>query len=164
MSDLNLTITAEEQDMLEGKIASIMGEKLINSYGAVSNDIVSVLLTAQQKPQHIEEMLATQEVYGNAVRKLFAVDQAIIDIEKVKAYNNIKSIIDQFEQQMSAQADMMENTGDSEVVNADSIVTDVDDGVEKIAEASAVAKETAKKAKKVAKMATPAKKKATKND
>lgn len=151
MSDLNLSITAEEQSILEEKLATIMGGGIINSYGAVSSELVSVLLTAQQKPRNIEEMLATQEVYGNAVKKLFGVDQSIIDIEKVKAYNHIKSVVDQFEQQMAAQeaqAQMMEEAV-PEVVGGEAVATDVDAVVEKVAEATAVAEESVGKAEKV---------------
>lgn len=143
MSDLNLNITAEEQELLEMKMANILGGSLINSYGAVSTELVSVLLTAQQKPQNIEAMLASQEVYGNAVRKLLGVDPTDVDIEKVKVYKNIKAIVDQFEQQMVAQAEqqaqMEASEAPSEVVEGTATVEDVDAGVEKVAEAQNVA-------------------------
>ena len=156
MSDLNLNITAEEQELLEMKMANILGGSLINSYGAVSTELVSVLLTAQQKPQNIEAMLASQEVYGNAVRKLLGVDPTDVDIEKVKVYKNIKAIVDQFEQQMTAQAEQQSQMEASdvpaEVVEGTATVEDVDAGVEKVAEATATAEKAVAEAQNVAPM------------
>ena len=140
MSDLNLNITAEEQELLEMKLANILGGSLINSYGSVSTELVSVLLTAQQKPQNIEAMLASQEVYGNAVRKLLGVDPTDVDIEKVKVYKNMKEIVDQFEQQMAAQAEQQEQIEVDEVPEeVVETVEEIEAGVEKVAEATAIA-------------------------
>ena len=159
MSDLNLNITAEEQELLEMKLANILGGALINSYGSASTELVSVLLTAQQKPQNIEAMLASQEVYGNAVRKLLGVDPTDVDIEKVKVYKNIKEIIDQFEQQMAAQAEQQAQIEVDDVPEEDEVpeevvetVEDVDAGVEKVAEATATAEKAVAEAQNVTPM------------
>lgn len=152
MADLNLNITAEEQEELEMKVASIMGGGIINSYGSVSAELISVLLTAQQKPRNIEEMLATQEIYGNAVKKLFGIEQTNIDIEKVKVYNNIKSIVENFEQQMGAQAEQqsqMEAAKAPVVVESTVTVDDIESDVEKVTEATKTAIEAVKKSEKV---------------
>ena len=153
MSDLNLNITAEEQELLEMKLANILGGSLINSYGSVSTELVSVLLTAQQKPQNIEAMLASQEVYGNAVRKLLGVDPTDVDIEKVKVYKNMKEIVDQFEQQMAAQAEQQEQIEvdevPEEVVEDVATVEEIEAGVEKVAEATAIAEKAVAEAQNV---------------
>ena len=153
MSDLNLNITAEEQELLEMKLANILGGSLINSYGSVSTELVSVLLTAQQKPQNIEAMLASQEVYGNAVRKLLGVDPTDVDIEKVKVYKNMKEIVDQFEQQMASQpaqqAQMEVDEVPEEVVEDVATVEEIEAGVEKVAEATAIAEKAVEEAQNV---------------
>lgn len=103
MSDLNLSISEEEQVTVEEKIAKIMGREIVNSYGSISSQLLSSILTAQQKPQALEELFAVTEVYGNIVKKLFGVDNDMINVEKVKAYKNLQEIIVKVEEQIAAQ-------------------------------------------------------------
>ena len=163
MSDLNLNITAEEQNELEQKLVGIVGGSIINTDGSVSSQLISELLTAQQKPANLEELLASQEVYGNVVQKLFGVDQTILAAEKVKLYHGLKSMIENFEQQMAAQAAEKNES----VVAEDGIpeeipdASDINAAIEKVEEAKAVAKESVAKAAKVTQISkknAPAKK------
>lgn len=122
MSHLNLTITEEEQKSLENELVGMMGREIVNSYGSVTSQLLSATLVAQQKPQGIEELLAVQEVYGNAMKLLFGIDEESVNIEKVKAYHNIESIIKQIKEE-SAPAET-EEVAESTPVSSD-VVEDV---------------------------------------
>lgn len=171
MSDLNVGITAEDQEAIEQKLVYIMGEKIINSYGSISNELISKLLTADKKPEGIEKLLAAQEIYGNAVKKLFNINQDVIDAEKVILYKDTKLIIDGIEQQLIAQIPDSNVTHDESAdttttvskVN-DSATENINDAIEKVEKAVESAKESINKTEKntrTTKKKSPAKKAST---
>lgn len=97
MSDLDMTITAEEQNAVEAKLLETNGSQLVIGYCSIASDIVSKLLTAERKPVSLEESLAILNIYENCVKKIFGVDPAIVDLEKMKAYRNFQAIIKEAE-------------------------------------------------------------------
>lgn len=169
MSDLNVGITAEDQEAIEQKLVYIMGEKIINSYGSISNELISKLLTADKKPEGIEKLLAAQEIYGNAVKKLFNINQDVIDAEKVILYKDTKLIIDGIEQQLIAQIPdsnvTHDESTDATVSKVNNLAAEnITDAIEKVEKAVESAKESINKTEKntrTTKKKSPAKKSST---
>ena len=151
MSDLDMTITAEEQDAVEAKLLETNGNQLVIGYCSIASDIVSKLLTAERKPVSLEESLAILSIYENCVKKIFGVDPAIVDLEKMKAYRNFQAIIKEAEdkaaQELASQMPLPEmpetaypadatpvDAEDVEVIPPES-ATDIDTAAEKVDEA-----------------------------
>lgn len=151
MSDLDMTITAEEQDAVEAKLLETNGNQLVIGYCSIASDIVSKLLTAERKPVSLEESLAILSIYENCVKKIFGVDPAIVDLEKMKAYRNFQAIIKEAEdkaaQELASEMPLPEVTEspypadatpvdveDVEVIPPE-VPTEIDTAVEKVDDA-----------------------------
>lgn len=151
MSDLDMTITAEEQDAVEAKLLETNGNQLVIGYCSIASDIVSKLLTAERKPVSLEESLAILDIYENCVKKIFGVDPAIVDLEKMKAYRNFQAIIKEAEdkaaQELASQMPLPEMPetaypADATPVDAEDVEvippetpTDIDTAAEKVDDA-----------------------------
>lgn len=102
MSDLNMSMTSEEQEELESKLVNINGGQIVLGFSSIANSIVSKLLVTDGKPASMEEEFAILEIYGNCVKKIFGVDPVIMDAERIKAYRNFQSIITTAEEEAKA--------------------------------------------------------------
>ena len=146
MSDLNMTISAEEQESVESKIVEINGGQILLGFSSIASSLVSELVVAQSKPASLEESLAILEIYANCVKKIFGVDPVIMDAEKIKAYHNFQSIITRAEEQVKAQQEALrdqEAQAPNDVIDVPSTEvdgSDVDKAVDMIEKATKVAK------------------------
>lgn len=146
MSDLNMTISAEEQESVEAKLVEINGGQIFLGFSSIASSLVSELVVAQAKPASLEESLAILEIYANCVKKIFGVDPVIMDAEKIKAYHNFQSIITHAEEQVKAQQEAMRNQeaqAQEDIIDApptEAAVSDIDKVVDMVEKATDVVK------------------------
>lgn len=140
MSDLNTTISAEEQELVEAKLTEINGGQILLGFSSIASSLVSELVIAQAKPASLEESLAILEIYANCVKKIFGVDPVIMDAEKIKAYRNFQSIITHAEEQMKAQQEAMNRDDVIDAPSTETDVSDVDKAADMVEKASEVVK------------------------
>lgn len=139
MSDLNLTITSEQQSDLEESLANIIGTSAINTYGAVATEFLSTILVTNQKPANFEQNIAAVEVYQNIVKNVFKTDQSAVDLEKMNIYRRLGDILKQFEAQI-AEVKNSEPSNAENVEQSAPADTDVVDVTEEVPEEPKVSK------------------------
>ena len=114
MSELSVNIDKEFKDEVETKLINRLGGNVINTYCSLNAAIDSAVLVGN-RPENIEELLASHALYENAVMRIFDVDEELLTIEKAKAYRKtLKMLNQQITEQESVNQPVIESPDETD--------------------------------------------------